>query len=240
MIDVVLPELPQRELSLKADGPVRGPGDPAPPPPLGGRILLGGPVSVPLDAKAVAHDAELQAFVEGEADSAVYHLLHLSITCEKDSEGPALHTVDVDLTLTADADADADTGAGAGAGAAAIVGFQPVAWSMTPKQLTETVESTTSAQLGPQLAFVGYSRTSQQSRVCLEALRELRSDPGWAIRHTRTAKIGGTYRLAMVVRAPRGAKSRAAVAVGAAVRKGHVMRRYREEMPDPVSLVMDL
>lgn len=230
MIDVVLPELPQRELSLKANGPVRGPGDPAPPPPLGGRILLGGPVSVPLDAKAVAHDAELQAFVEGEADSAVYHLLHLSITCEKDSEGPALHTVDVDLTLSADADAGAD----------AIVGFQPVALSMTPKQLTETVESTTSAQLGPQLAFVGYSRTSQQSRVCLEALRELRSDPGWEIRHTRTAKIGGTYRLAMVVRAPRGAKSRAAVAVGAAVRKGHVMRRYREEMPDPVSLVMNL
>jgi hypothetical protein len=224
LIDVVLPDLPQRELSLTADGPVRGPGDPAPPPSLGGRILLGGPVSVPVDAKTVAHDAELQAFVEGEAGSAVYHLLHLSITCEQESGGPELHRVDVDLTLSADA----------------VVAFQPMAWSMTPKQLTETVESTTSAQLGPQLAFVGYSRTAQQGRVCLEALRELRSDPGWEIRHTRTAKIGGTYRLAMVVRAPHGATSRAAVTVGAAVRKGHVMRRYREEVPDPVSLVMTL
>lgn len=223
MIDVVLPDLPQRELSLPAAGPVRGPGGSAPPP-LGGKVLLGGPVSVPLDAKAVAHDMELQAFVEAEATSAVYHLLHLSITCEQESGGPELRTVDVDLTLSADT----------------VAAFQPTAWSMTPKQLTETVESTTSAQLGPQLAFVGYSRTVQQSRVCLEALRELRSDPGWQIRHTRAARIGGTYRLAMVVRAPRGATSRAAVTVEAAVRKGPVMRRYREAVPDPVSLVMNL
>ncbi|MFE9448058.1 hypothetical protein [Streptomyces sp. NPDC006739] len=223
MIDVIFPDLPRRALSLPAAGAVRGPGDPAPPP-LGGRILLGGPVSVPLDAKAVAHDMELQAFVAAEAADAVYHLLHLSVTCEQESGLPELHTVDVALALSAD-------------GAAA---FQPTAWSMTPKQLTETVESTTSAQLGPQLAFVGYSRSVQRSLVCLEALRELRSDPGWQIRRTRTAPIGGTYRLAMVVRAPRGATSRAALTVEAAVRKGPVLRRYREAVPDPVTLVTHL
>ncbi|MFI0980893.1 hypothetical protein ACH4SP_28280 [Streptomyces sp. NPDC021093] len=213
---------------MTAEEPVRGPDNasPVPPPPLGSRILLGGPVSVPVDAKVVAHDVELQAFVEGEAARAVYHLLHLSITCEQEDDAPELHRVDVDLTLSVEE--------------AAAVAFQPVAWSMTPRRLTADVESTTSAQLGPQMAFVGHSRTTRQSTVLLEALRELRSDPGWEIRRTRATKIGGTYRLAMVVRAPRGVTSRVTVAVGAVVRKGKMLRRYREEVPGQVGLATTL
>ncbi|WFB06752.1 hypothetical protein LRS74_06610 [Streptomyces sp. LX-29] len=236
MIDIVLPTLDQRELTMVSEDMTRGPGDPQRnrPEPLAGRIVLGGPLSVPVTTEFVSEDPELKAFVASEAGAAVYHLLHLSLTCATQAPPggsgatprslPDLHTVNVDLTLSAEA------------GAA----FPPVAWSMTPQQVTETVQATTNLQLGPQLAFVGHSRTTQRGRVCVEALRELRSDPGWEIRHTRTVPIAGGYRLAMVVRAPARVVTRVAVGVGASVRRGHLLRRYREEIPDPLRLSVEL
>ncbi|MDT3398736.1 hypothetical protein RKE29_19145 [Streptomyces sp. B1866] len=196
-----------------------GPVPPDGPSPLGDRIMLGGPLSVPVTPELIADDAELRAFVAQEAATAAYHLVHTSLTCDRDG-GPALRAVSLGFGLSA------------GAGAP----FQPVAWSMTPKRLTEAIQTTTSAQLGPQLGFVGHSRTTQRGRVCLEALRELRSDPGWEIRRTRTVRIGGTYRLTMVVRAPRGAAVRTAVAVRATVRRGLGSRHYRQDLPGPLLL----
>jgi hypothetical protein len=223
VFNVTLPDLPLRQLSLASEQEARGTGAPGAPP-LQGRILLGGPLCVPVTAASVAHDDELSAFVQGEAGIAAFYLMHLSITCAGQPDSPDLHTVGVNLTLVADP------------GAA----FQPVAWSMTPKKLTETVQNTTSAQLGPQLAFVGHSQTTSQSSTCLEALRELRSDPGWEIRRTANVRIGGGYRLAMVVRAPHGTQSRAEVSVRATVRRGPVLWRYREDVRDPLSLTVAL
>lgn len=222
MIDVILPALPERELALTAEKKSSDPGDIATRRTgraLTGRVVLGGPVAVPVTAELVAQDTGLAAFLAQEAGTAMYHLLHLSLTCPGGAQDPALHTVNVDLTLVSGERA-----------------FRPVAWSMTPQQLTGPAGATARAQLGPQLGFVGHSGAWQRERVSLEALRELRSDPGWQLRHTHTTRIGGTYRLAMVVRAPRTAMSWAGVAVGATVRRGRVLRRYREELPDSLGL----
>ncbi|MBI0382124.1 hypothetical protein JBE27_39140 [Streptomyces albiflaviniger] len=220
MIDVILPELPERELALLSEETPQPSG-----PRLAGRVVLGGPVALPVTADLVGTDPELLDFLRTEADNAVYHLVHLSVTCARDAPDPALHSVNLDLSLTAEP---------VRRGTAV---FQPVAWSMTPRQLTaEVTESAPAAHLGPRLGFQDGGDTVFGERVCLEARRELRSDPGWEIRHTSAVRIGGTYRLAMVVRAPRGAVTRAAVAVGATVREGHTLHRFREELEEPLRL----
>ncbi|MEU1784660.1 hypothetical protein ABZ553_01740 [Streptomyces sparsogenes] len=234
MIDVILPELPERELALVSEE-ISRPSGHVPPrsaaaPALTGRVALGGPLSVPVTAELVGRVPELKAYVESEADkpdgadSAAYHLVHFSVSCTEETDNPQLQTVNLDLTLSADA---------AGNRRAA---FQPVAWSMTPLQLSGELPDTGPARLGPRLGFVGRHRAAPGTRICLEARRELRSDPGWEIRRTPTARIRGTYRLAMVVRAPRATVSRAAVEVGATVREGHVLRRFRAELPEPLLL----
>ncbi|MGR3932866.1 hypothetical protein [Streptomyces sp. BRA346] len=225
MIDVILPALPERELTPVSEETPQAPA-------LTGRITLGGPVSVPVTSELVAADPELLAFVEAEAHTAVYHLLLCAVSCTQDptplgKERVALHTVNLDLTLSTEADTEA-------AGPAA---FGPVAWSMAPHQLTDTADPSAPVRLGPRLALRDDSHAPPPGeRVCLEARRELRSDPGWEIRRTGTVPIGGTYRLAMVVRAPRGTVSLAAVAVGATVREGHTLHRFRAEIPRPVRL----
>lgn len=234
MIDIILPELPERELALVSEEFSRPSGH-VPPraaaaPALAGRVALGGPLSVPVTTELVGRVPELKAYVESEAnkadkaDSAAYHLVHFSVSCTQETANPQLHTVNLDLTLSADP---------AGNRRAA---FQPVAWSMTPLQLSAAVRAGGPAHLGPRLGFVRQDRTAPGARVWLEARRELRSDPGWEIRRTPTAGIGGTYRLAMVVRAPRATVSRASVEVGASVREGHVLRRFRAELPEPLLL----
>ncbi|MEU2684647.1 hypothetical protein ABZ654_12410 [Streptomyces hygroscopicus] len=222
MIDVILPELPERELALLSEETPQ-PSDPR----LAGRVVLGGPVALPVTAELVEPDRDLLDFLETEADNAVYHLVHLSVTCARDAPAPALHSVNLDVTLTAEPVRRGTTV------------FPPVAWSMTPRQLTEKADATApafAARLGPRLGFRHGVRTAYGERMCLEARRELRSDPGWEIRHTPAVRIGGTYRMAMVVRAPRGAVSRAAVAVGATVREGHTLHRFREELAEPLRL----
>lgn len=214
MIDVILPALPERELTLVSEETPQSPA-------LAGHITLGGPVSAPVTSDLVAGDPELLAFLEAEAHTAAYHLLHCSISCAQDAPEPALHTVNLDLTLSAD-----------GKGPAA---FRPIAWSMAPHQLTEATGACAPVRLGPRLGLRDdHHAPPAGGRVCLEARRELRSDPGWEIRRTGTVPIGGTYRLAMVVRAPRGTVSLAAVAVGATVREGHTPHRFRAEIAHPV------
>jgi hypothetical protein len=100
-------------------------------------------------------------------------------------------------------------------------------------------------RLGPRLSLVdrsgaprlGAAPDGAGGRACLEALRELRSAPGWEIRRTQDCPIGGTYRLALVVRAPRGALCRVRVEVGASVRNGRLRHRYRQRIPGPLTLV---
>lgn len=232
MIDVILPALPERELTLVSEETPQSPA-------LTGHVTLGGPVSVPVTAELAAGDPELLAFLEAEAHTAVYHLLHCAISCARDAPEPALHTVNLDLTLSATTEA-AETAA-----------FTPVAWSMAPHQLTEAEAETEAGpeseaetrgapgpvRLGPRLGLRDDRHApAAGERVCLEARRELRSDPGWEIRRTGTVPIGGTYRLVMVVRAPRGTVSLAAVAVGATVREGHTPHRFRTEIAHPVRL----
>ena len=218
MIDVILPALPERELTLVSEETPQSPA-------LTAHITLGGPASVPVTPELVAGDPELLAFLEAEAHTAAYHLLHCAVGCAQDAPEPALHTVNLDLTLSA------------GAEAAGPATFGPIAWSMAPHQLTGAADVSAAVRLGPRLGLRDdHHAPPAGERVCLEARRELRSDPGWEIRRTGTVPIGGTYRLAMVVRAPRGTVSLATVAVGATVREGHTPHRFRAEIAHPVRL----
>ncbi|MEU1803608.1 hypothetical protein [Streptomyces sp. NPDC019937] len=216
MIDVILPALPERELTLVSEETPQSPA-------LTGHLTLGGPVSVPVTSELVAGDPELPAFLEAETHTVVYHLLHCAVTCAQDAPEPALHTINLDLTLSADIKGPPASG--------------PIAWSMAPRQLTGTADPSAPVRLGPRLGLRDdHHAPPAGERVCVEARRELRSDPGWEIRRTGTVPIGGTYRLVMVVRAPRGTVTWAAVAVGATVREGHTPHRYRAEIAHPVRL----
>ncbi|MFC0599240.1 hypothetical protein [Streptomyces palmae] len=236
MIDVILPELPERELTLAAE---ESPPATAPPvPPLTGRLRFGGPLALPVTGGLVDGDPELADFLAQHADAAEHHLVHLTLSCAQDTAGPALHTVNVDLTLTAEHPAAAATAPPvprAPSGAAPA----PVAWSMAPQRLDGGTEhaggGAGTVRLGPRLSLVD-GHAAPRARVCLEALRELRSEPGWEIRRTEDRPIGGTYRLALVVRAPRGALCRVHVEVGASVRNGRQRHRYRQRIPGPLDL----
>jgi hypothetical protein len=230
MITVPLPALREQELTLESEGPRRGDGGDGGVLPLAGRITLGGPFAVPVTPDYVADDPDLRAFVEREAASRVYHVVHMSVSFESEPARPRLDRTVIELSLSC-----ATTPA-------------PVAWSMTPLRVTDSIQVERSFRLGPELKLqdvelsVGEAeqkQTWQRTEVFLQAQRILRSDPGWEFTRTKTMSLSGSYRLIMVVRADRHEATSISGTVRAAT-KGNLLRWYRRQLPDPLSLAAEL
>lgn len=233
MIDVMWPELAFRTLELTPDPVVRDNGGQphdVPATALGGRLRLGGPLAVPVSAAYVDGDRDLRAFVESESGVSDFHLVHIAITSVFESEQLRLERLRIELKLSAP-------------------GFDPVAWSMAPRQVTGASQLTTSFALGPQLKLFGmqadigsvqHSRTLAGQKVFLQALNELRPDPEWRFQRTPGMEISGTHRLALVVRAPAGVKTQVAGSVHATVLRGKRYWWERTSLSDLLELSMEL
>lgn len=217
---VDFPELPAEAIVLMPDSRTRGPRseDPAWSERLAAKLRIGGPVGVPVTREYVASSPDLVAFVAGEAGRHVYHLVHLAVGFEPDSQLPPLESVNVQLKLSA------------GSGA------PPVAWSMLPACVADTEEATTDVRLSPQLKFFGVEATvgsagrsssRDRRRIFLEAFGELQDDPKWEFHRTRSRELRGSYRLVLVARCPVGRPSTVEVSVHAEAVSGSILRRYR-------------
>ncbi|MPY60433.1 hypothetical protein [Streptomyces spongiae] len=233
MTEHAFPELFEEPLSLALDRRGRA-GEPAPPgPPLEGRVLLGGPLSVPVTPEYVAEDRDMALFVEQEAARAVYHVVHLAVTMATEPVSPRLDHVQIDLELS--------TSAGAGGNG----GEPPLAWSMAPLKVTEETEIGTTFKLGPQLRIaqvqgslgeVSRTRTGRRTVPLLEATGELSPEPRWVLRGTKGVPLSGSQRLVVVIRVPVGSRTRVVTSVRAAVVKGSILRKYVRQLPEPLSL----
>jgi len=228
---VTLPALREHGLTLESSDPSRG--DHAAPrvPPLTDRISLGGPYAVPVTPDYVADDAGLRAFVMAEAAHSVYHLVHLSVSFAGEPATPRLDSATVEITLAGPEGAP-----------------PPVAWSMTPLRVSDPVALSRRFTLGPELKLGDASVklgefeqdvSRQQADIFLQAQGELQAHPSWEFRHTASARLYGSYRLILVVRAARGAATGLSATVRAAT-KGNLFRRYRQDLAGPLALTTAL
>ncbi|MEV4516107.1 hypothetical protein AB0K00_44995 [Dactylosporangium sp. NPDC049525] len=223
MLELDLPDLAAVPLPLVDDDTVvRGPDDVPPEPPR--RLFLGGPLAVPLTAATVGEDRDLRAFVEQDGEQHRYHLVHLAFTATAGPDEPPLQSAELHLRLSNDA------------------GVAPaVAWSMAPERVVDPAQLTTKYALGPKLGLLGVDATlgsverttaSPSSQVFLEALRLLRSDPAWRFQRTPGLAIDGSWRLVLVVRAPRGVTTHLSVTARATVRRGRLFGFRTPDLPE--------
>jgi hypothetical protein len=222
MIELLLPELPEYEIPLEPDGAARGKHEATGATALSGRVALGGPYSIQITPDYVAGDSDLREFIKHEAEHSIYHLVHLSVSFIEDRGAPRLDAATLELKLTSP-----------------VGNPQPTAWSMSPLRITDPVQVERRFTLGPHLKLGDaeisggeFEQTAswQRGEVFLQAQRELRSDPAWQFRHTRTMRLYGAFRLIMVVRAGRNQAVNLTGTVLAAT-KGNLLRRYRGELP---------
>lgn len=229
MIAIGLPDLTMVPVSFVPDDEVVRGLDQETPADLAPRILIGGPLAIPITPDTVAIDDDLRAFVAAEAAEAAYHLVHLAATFTGGPDDPPLVSATLDLLLSTDSqqlDDDAP----------------PIAWSMLPLRLADDHESTTSWTLGPQLTLFGsggsigsFERTDTRhtAEVFIEALGLLRPDPGWRINATSKTAMTGTLRFVLVVRGPRDRAVHATISLRSTVRS-RALLRYRSQALPPV------
>jgi hypothetical protein len=228
MTRIELPELEEHVLAFVPDVVVRGKDEPASEGFLAGRIAMGGPLCVaitPASAYA-ACNSELRAFVEQEAGRFAYHLVHMSITFAAEPEKPWLERVTVNVTLSADGDA-------------------PIAWSMNPLRASATSTVRTSVEFAPTLKLgdvveVGLGSAGRERERSVEdshlvAENQMRSDPRWVFKRTKSQALRGSQRLVLVVRAPWQAEARLTGEVTAATLRHTFLRRERAELPGPLT-----
>ena len=193
MIAIEMPDPPIQDLVLtpKADS-FRGtaPG-PEAREPLRNRVSIGGPVHRRIDADLA--DTEQLRFLREEAADSDFYLLHLTCTLHPVAEEPFTEAlIELDLTNADNTKA-------------------PIAWSMHPDQMVDTVEVSRTVSLGPALKIfgVGVNLTGQQQRsvtkreIFVEALYELESTPSWGLYRTSSSELRGLFRFHLVVRAPK-------------------------------------
>ncbi|QXJ20196.1 hypothetical protein AGRA3207_000868 [Actinomadura graeca] len=222
-----LPELPEHPVEFEAEARVRAPGGVSggPQGSLQGRVLLGGPVAFPMNAKRYP---DMRSYLESDKDHR-YHEVHLSLSFADPDDGPRLHSVMVGVTLSAPAPAE-----------------PPIAWSLAPSLIDDPSKRDLRIELRPQLKLAGVEVSAggvtgslpRAREPFLLALRELRSDPGWELRRTKGLPLEGKQRLVMIVRGDRKADTTLGLEVTATTRSS-VLRRYRA-VADPLRLSADL
>jgi hypothetical protein len=198
---------------------------------LAGRVRFGGPVAVPVTEDYVAGDPDLAAYVAGQAKHSAFFLVHLAVTLRTQPDDPPFESASVRVRLSADGAAQ-----------------PPIAWSLRPLRLADTTEVSTNWRLGPELGLyevdvalggVDHTRTGRREEVFLEGFGELGSDPEWLLSRTSARRLHGSHRLIMVVRAPRGTTTQAAVTVRARVRTRRLLW-YRTKDLDPLLIRAEL
>ncbi|MFF7076412.1 hypothetical protein [Streptomyces lavendulae] len=232
MIEFDDPQLPEQDLVLLPDEALRGdePGTgqgPDAPPPLRGRVRLGGPLAQRLTHDQLAGDPGLTEYLTGQADAYDYYLVHLSLTFAPTPQRPRLEFAHLALDLSAKPETP-----------------PPLAHSMDPMRLTDAVQVTRTRRLGPQLSLlgtdaslgeVGRNQEYTAHQPFAQALGLHGSTPGWEFRRTVATELTGCHVLRLVVRTAVGSVTDLACTVTAGV-KIPLLRRYTRTLPHPLRL----
>jgi hypothetical protein len=235
MLSLEMPEFEFRAVDLAPDVPkTRGRGDRSPRPDrLSGRLLLGTPVAVALNAEAVADDKETAAFLKARAAQSDFYLVTMACSFQPKEDAPFekawLH-VNLDR-----ADGVKDP--------------RPAAYSMRPLKTSKEVKQGRSIKLGADFKILdvgfegGVENTQENSReeVFVQAYGELTAEPFWEFRARADAPLDGSYRLALVVEAPKSVKAQVAVNLEATVRHTFLkLIPYRSDFDGSESLTIHL
>ncbi|MFJ7590762.1 hypothetical protein ACIQZO_25940 [Streptomyces sp. NPDC097617] len=233
MIEFDDPQLPEQDLVLLPDEALRGdehPGagqNPDAPPPLRGRVRLGGPLAQRLTHDQLAGDPDLADYVTAQAGMYEYYLVRLSLTFAPTPQRPRLEFAHLALDLSAKPETP-----------------PPVAHSMDPMRLTDAVQVTQTRRLGPQLSLlgadaslgeVGRSQEFTTHQPFAQALGLHESTPGWEFRRTVATELTGCHVLRLVIRTAAGSVTDLGCTVTAGV-KIPLLRRYTRALPRPLRL----
>jgi hypothetical protein len=227
-VEVQVPELVELDTTLASAAPTTRSGD-VHPRQLGVRLSLGDPLSVALTPDFAADDNELRAFVESEAASARYWLVHLACTFSP-ADGELLESAWLTVTLRR------EDGGGIP---------RPIAWSMSPMRQERPVQRSRTLKIGAKAKVIEASAdagtTVTGGLVYLEALNLQEPTPSWEFRRTAADEITGSCRLALVVRGPREVGVDGTVELTATVRTRRFgLLAVRADVPDRPSLTFPL
>lgn len=228
------PEPPRHEFvlepSIEATARSRsGPGDELPAEAmhkLPKRLSTGEPVFRRIGEES-ADDIELHRFLEAAPDFEFY-LGRLTCTLRQDDDNPFASAV-IEVTLSTVEQDHPD----------------PIAWSMDPLRLFDSVPGSRKISVSPSLTILGVGLQgaaeagSQRERkeTVLEALYERESTPTWALYRTGSTPLRGGYRFDLVIRVPRNCTGLGRIAASATVqRKRFGLITYRAMLPGKPAL----
>lgn len=204
------PPLALRPIDLDPEGVdfvVRGPEAPK----LRDRVEFGGPLVTSIDASYRPDDADLQAFIKGQAGKLRFSVAHMSINFPV-SYPPPLTAASVQVTL-------ADDG---GTG-------QTVAYSLFPTHAGPGYDVTKGFTISPKLTIgpigaelgdiVGTTVTHSAEDYVMGG-PELSAHPAWTFARTTGQDLSGATRLVMIVQVPVGRTGMLTVDLAAEVEMG--------------------
>mgnify|MGYP006276405239 CR=1 FL=1 len=182
---------------------------------------------IPLTEKVASSDTELAAFQAAEAATHVYH--YVSFAC---SFGPAEKTPFDRAWLQVELSAAGRAGT-------------TTAWSMSPRNVWDKAEVSTTANVGAEFKLISTgieAGISTESKVYfLRAYRERTARPYWEFRATQTSSIDGSHRFHMVTRTSKGAAGRGRLNLSATMRtRKFLMLTRSEAAAAPPAITFDL
>jgi hypothetical protein len=168
-------------------------------------VSIGVPIVQRITAETVAEDRELRSFIEQSSDTR-FSLIQLACCFRPDEDRPFRKA-----RLTARLYADN----------AENEQQRPIAWSLDPRVLAESVQTVRKTTLSTGLKFfdVGITgggevtETTNRSVPFLEAFGELESEPYWEFTRTPSRDIRGPFRFSMIVKSSGADQSHADFAI---------------------------
>lgn len=229
MIELELPEPGYQDLLLPELAAYRGKG-PVEPPPLNGRVSVGGPHGFKITTARVAADPDIAAFIDENADCE-YYLVYLAMSFTA-AASPRLESAQVKLTLTGVPDSPA-----------------PFALSMKPLTDGDPVSVKRTATLGPKLSLLdtvdvelgsaARETSYQRTELTVRGLGLASAFPGWEFTRTTARNLEGSCMLTMVVQAAAAAKVTVTGLVTART-GGNIARRFARDLPQPLDFTAAL
>ncbi len=190
-------------------------------PDLKDRVEFGGPLVTTIDERYHPEDADLQAFIRGQADRVRFLIAHMSINFPR-SFPPPLAEASVEVVL------EDDTNSG-----------QTVAYSLFPTRAGTSYDLSRGYTISPTLTVgpVTASLGSQNTGVVDHGTRdfvlggpELSAHPTWSFQPTPVQELVGPTRLIMIIQTPKASKGSLSVNLAAQIDQGW-WRKQRIPLP---------
>lgn len=222
MIDLPFDDQPLSRFSLREDertlrgGPTAAAAEPE------GTIALTRPLVVPLTEALVGEDVELNAFWAAERGTYRFDYATFRCSLDPDPDRP-FEKVWVELALSS-------------AGGAEVI-----AWSMSPRAITDATQVTRGAKLGAKAklisAEISEERTTEQKALFLQARGEHSARPYWLFTRTDSSAVSGMFALHLVLRSPKASPALGKISARAEIsRRTFLLFSSTSEVPGPAAI----